>query len=188
MSLSLRDRLHTIVVTAVVTSALWLVGGLVLFSRQVEANPRDAAQQDGPLIVPVQGVRREALSDTWGQSREGGRRAHEAIDIMAPRGTPVLAAAAGMVEKLFSSMRGGTTVYVRSPDRLTIYYYAHLDRYASGLAERQQIRAGQLIAYVGSTGDALPEAPHLHFGISRARADEGWWQGVPTNPYPLLRR
>lgn len=145
-----------------------------------------AAAEDR-LVVPVEGVRREQLSDTWGQSRAGGQRAHEAIDIMARRGTPVLAAAAGTVEKLFVSVRGGTTIYVRSPDRRTIYYYAHLDRYAPGLAERQPVRAGQLIAYVGSTGDAAPDAPHLHFGVSTARPEEGWWQGVPTNPYPLLR-
>jgi murein DD-endopeptidase MepM/ murein hydrolase activator NlpD len=186
MSLAWRDRLHTIAVTAAVTSAAWLVGGLVFLSRQAEANPRAAMMREDRLVVPVQGVRREALSDTWGQSREGGRRAHEAIDIMARRGTPVLAAAAGTVEKLFTSVRGGITLYVRSPDRRTIYYYAHLDRYAPRMAEGQQVRSGQVIAYVGSTGDASPDAPHLHFGISRARADEGWWQGVPTNPYPLL--
>lgn len=146
-----------------------------------------AAAEDR-LVVPVEGVRREQLSDTWGQSRAGGQRAHEAIDIMARRGTPVLAAAAGMVEKLFVSVRGGTTIYVRSPDRRMIYYYAHLDRYAAGLAERQEVRSGQVIAYVGSSGDASPDAPHLHFGVSKARPDDGWWQGVPTNPYPLLRQ
>lgn len=183
-----RDRLHTIVVTAVVTSALWLVG-LAVYSRQVEASPDlGAATEEGSrLVVPVEGVRREELSDTWGQSREGGRRAHEAIDIMARRGTPVIAAASGTVEKLFVSVRGGTTLYIRSPDRRRIYYYAHLDRYVPGLAERQQVRAGQVIAYVGSTGDASPDAPHLHFAIHQARPDEGWWQGVPTNPYPYLR-
>lgn len=186
-----RDRLRTIVVTAVITSALWLVG-LVAYSRQVEANPRPprdhAVEGAGRLVVPVAGIRREALADTWGQSREGGRRVHEAIDIMAPRGTPVLAAAAGTVEKLFVSVRGGTTVYVRSPDRRRIYYYAHLDRYAPGLAERQQVRGGQVIGYVGSTGDASPNAPHLHFAVNLARPEEGWWQGVAINPYPLLRR
>lgn len=139
------------------------------------------------LIVPVEGMRREALVDTWGQSRAGGARAHEAIDIMARRGTPVLAAASGTVEKLFWSVRGGTAVYVRSPDRRRIYYYAHLDRYASGLAERQRVWAGDLLGYVGSTGDASPQAPHLHFGISLAEPTEGWWQGRAINPYPLLR-
>jgi peptidoglycan LD-endopeptidase LytH len=161
---------------------------LLLLCAVLAAAGAGPARAEDRLVVPVEGIRREQLSDTWGQSREAGRRAHEAIDIMAPRGTPVLAAAAGTVEKLFVSVRGGTTVYVRSADRRTIYYYAHLDRYAPGLAERQPVRAGQVIAYVGSTGDASPDAPHLHFGMSTARPDEGWWQGVPTNPYPLLRQ
>jgi murein DD-endopeptidase MepM/ murein hydrolase activator NlpD len=194
MALEWRDRLQTIAVTVVLTSVAWLAIGLFLFARQVDASPREAqpnaaaAGPPGTLIVPVQGVRREALSDTWGQSRADGARAHEAIDIMARRGTPVLAAAAGTVEKLFVSERGGTTVYVRSPDRRTIYYYAHLDGYAPGLAERQQVRGGHVLGYVGSTGDASPDGPHLHFGMSTARPEESWWQGQPINPYPLLRR
>jgi peptidoglycan LD-endopeptidase LytH len=200
MGIEWRDRLQTIVVTAVLTSAVWLAIGVFLYARQVDffyarqvdANPRDQPKPEaasaGRLVVPVQGVRRESLVDTWGQSRAGGARAHEAIDIMAPRGTPVLAAAAGTVEKLFVSVRGGTTIYVRSPDRRRIYYYAHLGGYAPGLAERQQVRAGQVIGYVGSTGDAAPDAPHLHFAINLARPEEGWWQGVATNPYPFLRR
>jgi murein DD-endopeptidase MepM/ murein hydrolase activator NlpD len=191
MALEWRDRLQTIAVTAAVTSAAWLAVGLFLYARQVDAKPRGGPEESvaqGQLIVPVQGVRRDQLSDTWGQSREAGARAHEAIDIMAPRGTPVLAAAAGTVEKLFVSVRGGTTVYVRSLDRRTIYYYAHLEGYAPGLAERQQVRAGQVIAFVGSSGDASPDGPHLHFGMSIARPDEGWWQGQAINPYPLLRR
>lgn len=190
-----RDRLRTILVTAVLTSAAWVVAGLILYGRAIEASPRDARlaatvhqPADGRLVVPVQGVGREALVDTWGQSRESGKRAHEAIDIMAPRGTPVLAAAAGMVEKLFVSVRGGNMIYVRSPDRRRIYYYAHLDGYAPGLAERQHVRAGQILGFVGSTGDASSDAPHLHFGIALARHDEGWWQGMAVNPYPMLRR
>lgn len=192
MAMEWRDRLQTIAVTAVLTSAAWLAAGLVLYARPGDASPREAppveAAAQGRLVVPVEGVRREQLTDTWGQSRAGGARAHEAIDIMARRGTPVLAAAAGTVERLFVSARGGNTIYVRSPDRRTIYYYAHLDGYAPGLAERQQVRAGQTIAFVGSTGDASPDAPHLHFGMSMARPDEGWWEGRVINPYPLLRR
>jgi murein DD-endopeptidase MepM/ murein hydrolase activator NlpD len=192
MAMEWRDRLQTIAVTAAVTSAAWLTAGLFLYARQVDASPRDegvvAQSIPGRLVVPVAGVRREQLSDTWGQSREGGARAHEAIDIMARRGTPVVAAAAGTVEKLFASARGGMTVYVRSPDRRTIYYYAHLDGYVPGLSERQAVRAGQQLGFVGSTGDASPDAPHLHFGMSTARPDEGWWQGRAINPYPILRR
>lgn len=92
------------------------------------------------------------------------------------------------MEKLFQSARGGTTIYVRSLDRRRIYYYAHLDRYAAGLAERQRVRAGDLIGFVGSTGDAAPNAPHLHFAIEQAEPGEGWWQGRAINPYPLLKR
>lgn len=186
-----RDRLQTIAVTAALTSIAWLILGLVIYSRQVDANPRNEFSEPAAqarLVVPVEGVRREALTDTWGQTRERGARTHEAIDIVAPRGTRVLAAAPGIVEKLFVSVRGGTTVYVRSPDRRMIYYYAHLDGYAPGLAERQQVRAGQLLGYVGSTGDASPDGPHLHFAINLARPEEGWWQGRAINPFPLLRR
>lgn len=188
-----RARLKAVLSAGLLGSLGWIVGAAVLDARRMEAQPRapfvsDPAKAADRLVVPVQGIGREALVDTWGHSRQGGRRAHEAIDIMARRGTPVLAAAPGFVEKLFLSQRGGITVYVRSPDRRTIYYYAHLDRYAPGLAERQIVRAGQVIGFVGTTGDAAPDAPHLHFAINLARPDEGWWQGQAVNPYPLLRR
>jgi murein DD-endopeptidase MepM/ murein hydrolase activator NlpD len=143
-------------------------------------------QASSGLIIPVAGIRPEQLTDTRLQSRGGGSREHHAIDIMAPRGTPVIAAAPGRVEKIFESDNGGHTVYVRSPDGATIYYYAHLDGYRPGLAEGQQVHAGEQIATVGSTGDASPEAPHLHFEIKRMAAGEGWWQGQEVNPYPLL--
>ena len=184
--------LKAVLSVGLLASLGWMGVAAVTGGRGIEARPPvllSAPPQtvQDRLVVPVLGVRREDLVDTWGHSREGGRRAHEAIDIMAPRGTPVLAAAPGSVEKLFVSVRGGNTVYLRSPDRGTIYYYAHLDRYAQGLAERRSVRAGQVIGYVGSTGDAAPNAPHLHFAINRARSDEGWWQGRAINPYPLLR-
>lgn len=140
----------------------------------------------GDLVLPVAGIRPEQLTDTWGQSRANGAREHHAIDIMAPRGTPVIAAAPGKVEKLFESHDGGHTVYVRSPDGGTIYYYAHLDAYRAGLAEGRAVKAGDVIAAVGSTGNASPEAPHLHFEIKRMAPGEGWWQGREINPYPLL--
>jgi murein DD-endopeptidase MepM/ murein hydrolase activator NlpD len=143
-------------------------------------------QASSGLIIPVAGVSADQLTDTWGQSRGGGSREHHAIDIMAPRGTPVIAAAPGRVEKLFESDNGGHTVYVRSPDGSTVYYYAHLDAYRPGLAEGKQVQTGEQIATVGSTGDASPEAPHLHVEIKRMAAGEGWWQGREVNPYPLL--
>jgi murein DD-endopeptidase MepM/ murein hydrolase activator NlpD len=138
------------------------------------------------LAIPVAGIRPEQLGDTFTQARAGGRP-HDAIDIMAPRGTPVIAAAEGTVEKLFfSNGGGGITAYVRSPDRAWSYYYAHLDRYAPGLAEGQQVRRGDPIGFVGSTGNASPDGPHLHFAISRMGPGDGFWQGTPINPYPLL--
>ncbi len=137
-----------------------------------------------PLIIPVEGVRASQLSDSWGQSRGGGARAHHAIDILAPRGTPVLAAASGTVEKIFESANGGHTIYVRTRDGATIHYYAHLDAYLVG--ERQAVRQGERIATVGDSGSAAGGAPHLHFEIKAMQPGEGWWQGTNVNPYPLL--
>lgn len=150
------------------------------------AAPTETAMEGSGLVIPVAGVQANQLTDTWGQSRGGGAREHHAIDIMAPRGTPVVAAAPGRVEKIFESDNGGHTVYVRSPDGRTVYYYAHLDAYRPGLAEGQQVKTGDVIATVGSTGSASAEAPHLHFEIKRMAPGEGWWQGREVNPYPLL--
>ena len=138
------------------------------------------------LTVPVAGVARSAISDSWGDAREGGTRAHHGTDIMAPAGTPVVAAGAGTVEKLFRSERGGITVYVRSPARRWTYYYAHLAGYAAGLEEGQGVRRGTLLGYVGDTGDAGAGNHHLHFGMTRNRPTDRWWQGQDVNPYPLL--
>jgi murein DD-endopeptidase MepM/ murein hydrolase activator NlpD len=138
------------------------------------------------LLIPVQGVPASSLVDTYSQARGQGRR-HDAIDIMAPRGTPVVAVADGVVMKLFQSERGGITLYELAPDRRTIYYYAHLDRYASGIAEGQTLRRGQLLGYVGNTGDAGPGNYHLHFEVSTTSDPRKYWGGTPQNPYPLLR-
>ena len=138
-------------------------------------------------VIPVAGVRPDQLVDTWGQSRADGAREHHAIDIPAARGTPVIAAAAGTVEKLFESKDGGHTVYVRRADPAWIDYYAHLDSYAPDLREGVAVRQGQPIGTVGSTGDASPEAPHLHYEIKRMAAGDKWYEGVDVNPYPILR-
>ena len=139
------------------------------------------------LAIPVAGIKADGLVDTYTQARAGGARVHDAIDIMAPEGTPVMAAADGKVEKLFfSDGGGGITLYVRSPDARWIYYYAHLQGYAPGRAEGQQVRRGQLLGRVGHTGNASAEGPHLHFAINRMQPGESWWQGSPINPYPLL--
>ena len=144
-------------------------------------------QEHGLLTVPVQGVERGKITDTWGQSRANGARAHQGTDIMAPGGTPVIAAAPGTVEKLFySNGGGGITLYERSPDRLWQYYYAHLQGYAPGIHEGQVVQAGELLGFVGDTGNAGTGNFHLHFGVSRMAPGEGWWQGQPVNPYPLL--
>lgn len=145
------------------------------------------AAGDVPLMVPVQGVTVAQLHDTFSDARAQGR-VHEAIDIMAPRGTPVLAVADGTVEKLFTSVPGGLTIYQFEPGGRYAYYYAHLDRYADGLQEKQAIRRGEVIGYVGSTGNADPSAPHLHFAIFELGPERQWWKGTALNPYPVFTR
>lgn len=137
------------------------------------------------LLVPVQGVSASQLQDTFGDAR-GEERQHEALDIMAPAGTPVLAVADGHVEKLFDSERGGLTVYQFEPSGRWCYYYAHLQAYAPGLAEGAQLRRGDVIGYVGSSGNADAGAPHLHFAVFALTPERQWWTGTPVNPYPLF--
>lgn len=139
----------------------------------------------GALLLPVQGINADQLQDTFTDARSEGR-VHDAIDILAPNGTPVLAVADGTVEKLFDSVRGGLTVYQFEPSGRYCYYYAHLDRYADGLAEKKTIKRGEVIGYVGSTGNASPEAPHLHFEIHVLGPEKQWWKGESINPYPVL--
>lgn len=195
--------LGTAIVTAVLVSAFWV------FWYNVRTAPRvslagqktviDPAQAPpvtiaegvivGPagLAIPVAGVKSKELVDTYTQARAGGARRHDAIDIMAAEGTAVVAAADGAVEKLFFSKGGGgITIYVRSPDQRWVYYYAHLQGYAPGLAEGQQVKRGQVIGRVGATGNASASGPHLHLAINRMEPGERWWQGTPINPYPLL--
>ena len=139
------------------------------------------------LIIPVAGVRTEQLRDTFSEARSEGRF-HDAIDIPAPRGTPVVAAADGPIVKLLQSERGGTTIYQLSTDGKFVYYYAHLDRYAEGLAEGHFAKQGETIAYVGDTGNAGPGNYHLHFSIAEISNPKDLWHGVNINPYPLLRK
>ncbi|EKT4070136.1 M23 family metallopeptidase [Stenotrophomonas maltophilia] len=149
--------------------------------------PSAARTADAPsgLLLPVQGVLASQLRDTFTDARSEGR-VHDAIDIMATAGTPVLAVADGTVEKLFNSERGGLTIYQFEPSGRWCYYYAHLQRYADGLAEKQVIRRGEVIGYVGSTGNASAEAPHLHFEVHVLGPEKQWWKGESINPYPLL--
>ena len=150
-----------------------------------DAVPVRPTRNPSGLVVPVQGVAPGELHDTFSDAR-GEDRSHEALDIMAPRGTPVLAVADGHVEKLFDSKPGGLTIYQFDPAGRHAYYYAHLDRYATGLEEGDAVEQGQVIGYVGSTGNASDEAPHLHFGIFELGPEKRWWEGTAINPYPLL--
>ncbi|PZO08334.1 MAG: hypothetical protein DCF27_08585 [Lysobacteraceae bacterium] len=138
------------------------------------------------LIVPVEGIVAAQLSDTFTDARGEGR-VHDAIDIMAPTGTPVLAVAGGRIVKLFNSKPGGLTIYQFDATEAVAFYYAHLDRYADGVAEGQAVKQGDLIGYVGFTGNASPDGPHLHFAIMVLGPEKNWWQGAAINPFPYLR-
>lgn len=216
------DRIFTIIVTATLTSAAWIVAGATVLRPPADpialqpasasalglaappallpqarpAEPRAAATSAaiapvvsaGGWAIPVANIRHEQLVDTFTQSRAGGERVHNAIDIAAPRGTPVIAAAGGVVEKLFQSDDGGKTIYVRLPQQGLITYYAHLDSYAPDLRQGMQVQRGQVLGTVGYTGNASPEAPHLHFAVWRAVPGGSVHDGSePINPYPLLR-
>jgi len=187
----------TALISSALTSAVWLIAfnrgpvGPAPVPQQVGTQPAPpkAELEIGPsgLAIPVAGIKPEALADTYTQSRAGGARVHNAIDIMAPHGTPVVASAPGVVEKLyFSKGGGGISAYVRSPDGQWIFYYAHLQAYAPGLKEGQAVKQGDLIGTVGSTGNANPAGPHLHFAVNKMVAGEDWHEGSPINPYPLL--
>ena len=203
----------TVVLTAILTSAFWIFAFGITRSPEGEAarangrvegkgNEATVAGQGGDaplavaesvevgpagLAIPVAGVKANQLTDTFTAARAGGGRRHDAIDIMAVEGTPVYAAASGMVEKIFESVgKGGLTVYERSQDGKWLYYYAHLQGYAPGLAQGQKLERGSAIGFVGHTGDASPDGPHLHFAINQMAAGEKWYNGTPINPYPLL--
>lgn len=185
--------LLTAIVTASLTSAFWVIAfnvgrstapveNVITETTEPDAAPALVLGPSG-LAVPVAGVAVDDLVDTYTQSR--GARVHNAIDIMASEGTPVVAAAEGIVEKLyFSRGGGGITVYVRSPDEQWIYYYAHLLEYAPGLQEGQRVERGDRLGSVGATGNARD--PHLHFAVHQMGPDEPWYEGTPVNPYPLL--
>lgn len=176
---------------------LAVVAGIVIFLaatiRVIEPQPTEpvaaappAASRAG-LIVPVEGVAIKSLRSNWGEARDGGERAHQALDIMAPAGQPVLAATDGTVEKLYLSRGGGgITLYQRAASGDLMLYYAHLRAYAPGMTEGRRVRAGETIGYVGDSGNAGAGNYHLHFAVARIAPGERWWQGTPTDPYPLL--
>jgi peptidoglycan LD-endopeptidase LytH len=159
-------------------------------------NSRLAARQDYPprmsaasysaIVPPISGLKANQLHDSFNEIHHGHR--HEAIDIMAPAGTPVRAAVDGTIQKLFLSKAGGNTIYEFDEPGGYCYYYAHLQRYADGLHEGMRVTRGQVIGYVGSTGDVSPSAPHLHFAIYQLGPERQWWKGLAIDPYPILER
>jgi murein DD-endopeptidase MepM/ murein hydrolase activator NlpD len=154
----------------------------------IQSSPEIDELRGRHLTLPVSKIKVEQLVETFTQARgTAGERSHEAIDIMAPRQTPVLAVEDGRVAKLFWSNAGGHTIYQFDPSEKFAYYYAHLDTYADGLAEGQRITRGQVIGYVGTTGNAPPDAPHLHFAIFLLTPQKRWWEGTAIDPYPVLR-
>ena len=144
------------------------------------------AIQDLKIGPPLDSLKTTELHDSFNEIRHGHR--HEAIDIMRPRGTPVLAVTAGIIRKLFISRNGGLTIYEFDSDGAYCFYYAHLDHYADKIGEGMPVARGDVIGYVGTTGDALKDAPQLHFAIFKLGVDKKWWKGEPIDPYPILLR
>jgi murein DD-endopeptidase MepM/ murein hydrolase activator NlpD len=177
---------------------LW-IGALTLLpdarveaTRPIAVDPatgRTTGATGGDVLeMPIAGIARAALTDSWGDPRDNGLRAHHGTDIMAPSMAPVRAAASGTIEKLFQSKAGGTTIYLRTPQRDWTLYYAHLAGYAPGLHEGQAVRTGDVLGFVGDTGDAGPGNYHLHFGMTRTTSDQHWYQGEDVDPWPYLAR
>jgi murein DD-endopeptidase MepM/ murein hydrolase activator NlpD len=178
--------------------ALVFASGTVYYGlhhRTLAATPQPKGEADRPaarptvrpkMVMPLDGLEADSIQDTFNQSRGNGERRHEATDILAPRGTPVHAMVDGVIQKLFLSKPGGNTIYEFDNDGEYCYYYAHLDRYAVGLAAGQRVHAGDLIGYVGTTGNADPNTPHLHLAMFRLGLEKHWWQGTPVDPYPTL--
>jgi murein DD-endopeptidase MepM/ murein hydrolase activator NlpD len=146
--------------------------------------PENLVRRD--LEIPVEGVKSNQLVDTF-EDKRGGQRTHEALDILAPRNTPVKAVEDGTIARLFESKAGGTTVYQFDPTEQYCYYYAHLERYAGGLKEGDHVKKGQVIGYVGTSGNAPKDTPHLHFAVFKLTSAKRWWEGTPVNPYDILR-
>lgn len=169
---------------------------LALLPAAPHASPRSRARAESPrtfaadpglppaLAMPIEGLAPSDLRDSFAEGRGGHR--HEAIDIPEPRGTPVVAVDDGVVEKIFESVPGGHTVYQFNLNRTYCYYYAHLDRYAEGLTQGRMLRRGDRVGYVGTSGNAPKNAPHLHFAISRLGREKRWWEGTPIDPFPIL--
>lgn len=149
------------------------------------ANAVDELRNRG-LTLPVEGLKTNQLRDTFNEMRGASRR-HEALDVLAPRNTPVLAVEDGKIARLFLSDAGGITIYQFDPTETYVYYYAHLERYADGLKEGAHVKRGEVIGYVGTSGNAPRDPPHLHFAIFQMTAEKNWWQGTAIDPYSVLK-
>jgi murein DD-endopeptidase MepM/ murein hydrolase activator NlpD len=137
------------------------------------------------LLFPLRGIDRRAMANSFHDPRPGGRT-HEGVDILAPRNTPIHAVEDGVIAKLWNSHDGGTTIYEFDPTATYVYYYAHLESYAPGLKEGDHVSEGQVIGYVGTSGNAPKNTPHLHFAIYRVSEPGRWYHGTPIDPYPIL--
>jgi len=171
---------------------LVICGGLAVgrwqLAEELRAAPPVSANRQlptaNPIVIPVVGIVASQLKPSFNQARTG--HVHHALDILAPRGTPVIAAVDGTIRKLFISGAGGITIYEFDGSAALVYYYAHLDRYADGVREGMRVRQGDVIGYVGTTGNAPASTPHLHFAIGRLTAEKKWWQSEAIDPYPIL--
>ena len=150
-------------------------------SEELEEDLEDL--RDRELLFPLQGFTPEGISDSFQEAR--GDHLHEAIDIIAPRNTPVVAVEAGKIARLWISQYGGITIYQFDPTTTYAYYYAHLESYAHNLKEQDWVKKGQVIGYVGTSGNAPKETPHLHFTIYKLTDEKHWWEGTPINPYQV---
>ena len=173
------------IVLSVAAAAVNTHGAVPPAQAVVDAADMDILEHRN-LAIPVQGIKAKELRDNFEEGR--GKRRHDAIDIVAPRGTPVLAAGDGRIAKLFTSAAGGLTIYQFDADERFTYYYAHLDRYAEGIKAGVPVKRGDVIGYVGTTGNAPKNTPHLHFAIFRLGPEKQWWKGIALNPYPVLAR
>jgi murein DD-endopeptidase MepM/ murein hydrolase activator NlpD len=139
------------------------------------------------IAMPLDGVNPATMHSNFDERRGGGIRQHQALDLMAARGTPVKSAAAGRVLKLFTSAAGGLMIYAADSSERFILMYAHLDGYAPGLRDGSALARGQVIGAVGFTGNAIASAPHLHFAVARSADVRRWSKGKPIDPVPVLQ-
>lgn len=175
-------------IALIVIAATFALSGRPL-TEEVDVPPASANSQrstanNSEIAIPVLGIARGDLKPTFDQARAG--HVHHALDILAPRGTPVVASVDGTIRKLFTSRAGGITIYQFDGDEALVYYYAHLDRYAGGVGEGMRVRQGDVIGYVGTTGNAPAKTPHLHYSIARLTPAKTWWEGEAIDPYPIL--